>query len=106
MVILVRGPLLTTGEVIWVVMCMGNIYEGGNVEITCAKAEGRTRLCVVRNGTGRLVVIVGNAALVVLSEGIGAIESMVGVPVVVWPILQEVVVCVPSKGGTTGVQDA
>lgn len=77
--------------------------EGG---ITCAIAEGRTVVRVVRDGTGRLVIRVGTVALVVLSERYGGIESVDGVSVVVWLILQDVVVCVSSIGEAPGDQDA
>lgn len=64
-------------------------------------------MLVVRDCTGRLVNRVGIAALVVLSERFGWTESVNGVPVVlVWLILQDVAVCVSSKGGTAGDQYA
>lgn len=80
---------------------MGKICEDG---IRCAIAEERTVVRVVRDGTGRLVIRVGTAASVVLSERFGGIESVDGVSVI-WLILQDVVVCA-STGRAPGDQDA
>lgn len=76
--------------------------EGGNFEIICPIAEGRTVVRVVIDGTGRL----DTEALVVLSERFGRIESDEVSVVVVWLILLGVVVCVSSKDWTPGDQYA
>lgn len=79
--------------------------EGGNFEMTCPVAEGYNVVRVVRDGTGRLVITVGIADLVVLSGRFGGIESVDGVPPVVVSLFpQGVVVYVSLKGWTPGDQ--